>query len=170
MSVPTATDGATSSRFSAARRLGRWRRAHSMDSRPALCDNSVAIAHVKAEAEMPRARTHTTTARRSAATDEAASRSIASKSMRRRGRSLAMGAAAALEDAHRAGLLDGEKTAHVSFRAPPALVEAAKRESGVTSMTELGVVALAMLAQPDPVAAFLKRTRGRLGRTHTLEY
>jgi hypothetical protein len=37
-------------------------------------------------------------------------------------------------------------------------------------MTELGVLALAMLAQPDPVAAFFKRTHGRLGETHTLEY
>jgi hypothetical protein len=85
-------------------------------------------------------------------------------------RSVAIGAAAALEDARRAGLLEGEKTAHVSFRAPPALVEAAKRESGVTSVSELGVLALALLAQPDPVAAFLKRSRGRLGATHTLEY
>jgi hypothetical protein len=58
----------------------------------------------------------------------------------------------------------------MSFRAPPALVEAAKRESGITSLTELGIIALAMLAQPDPVAAFLGRTRGRLGEAHTLEY
>jgi hypothetical protein len=100
----------------------------------------------------------------------ASSRNIASKSMRPRGRSVARGAAAALEDARQAGLLEGEKTAHISFRAPPGLVEAAKRESGVTSLTKLGILALAMLAQPDPVAAFLKRTRGRLGETHTLEY
>ena len=66
------------------------------------------------------------------------------------------GATAALEDARQAGLLEGEKTAHVSFRAPPALVAAARRESGVTSLTELGILALAMLAQPDPVAAFFK--------------
>ena len=79
-----------------------------------------------------------------------------------------MGAAAALEDARQAGLLEGEKTAHVSFRAPPALLDAAKCESGVTSLTELGILALAMLAQPDLVAAFLKRTRGRLGETHIL--
>jgi hypothetical protein len=107
------------------------------------------------------------TARRFAA---ASSRNIASKSVRSRDRSVAIGAAAALEEARRAGLLEGEKTAHVSFRAPPALVEAAKRESGVTSLTELGILALAMLAQPDPVAAFLKRSRGRLGVTHTLDY
>ncbi|HEY7301396.1 MAG TPA: hypothetical protein VH684_26190 [Xanthobacteraceae bacterium] len=83
---------------------------------------------------------------------------------------MAHGALAALEDARRAGLLEGSKTAHISFRAPPALVEAAKRESGITSLTELGIIALAMLAQPDPVAAFFGRTRGRLGEAHTLEY
>jgi len=113
------------------------------------------------------AKARATTARGFAAVS---SRNIASKPMRRGGRSVALGAAAALEDARQAGLLEGEKTAHVSFRAPPALVEAAKRESGVSSMTKLGIIALAMLAQPDPVAAFLKRTRGRLGEAHTLEY
>jgi hypothetical protein len=114
-----------------------------------------------------RAKARGATARRLAA---ASSRHAASKSMRPRGGSGAMGASAALEDARQAGLLEGEKTAHVSFRAPPALVEAARRESGVTSLTELGILALAMLAQPDPVAAFFKRTRGRLGEAHTLEY
>lgn len=75
-----------------------------------------------------------------------------------------------LEDARRAGLLDGDKTEHVSFRAPPALVEAARRESGVSSPTELGILALATLAQPDPVATLLRRTRGALGKAHTLDY
>ena len=75
-----------------------------------------------------------------------------------------------LEEARRAGLLEGEKTEHVSFRAPPALVEAAKREAGISSTSELGVLALAMLAQPDPVAAFFRRTEGRLGPDHGLEY
>ena len=83
---------------------------------------------------------------------------------------VAAGPAAALEEARRVGLLDGERTEHFSFRAPRALVEAAKRESGVMSPTELGILALAMLAQPDPAAAFLKRTRGRLGEAHTLDY
>jgi hypothetical protein len=77
---------------------------------------------------------------------------------------------AILDEARRSGLLGGDKTEHVSFRAPPALVEAAKRETGVTSPTELGILALAMLAQPDPVSEFMKRTRGRLGQDHTLEY
>ena len=77
--------------------------------------------------------------------------------------------AAVLKEAHVAGLLDGDKSEHVSFRAPPALVEAAKRETGVTSTSDLGMLALAMLAQPDPVAAFFKRTEGRLGPDHDLD-
>jgi len=32
------------------------------------------------------------------------------------------------------------------------------------------VLALAMLARPDPVAAFFRRTEGRLGPDHDLEY
>ena len=78
--------------------------------------------------------------------------------------------ASVLEEARRTGLLEGEKSEHVSFRAPPALVEAAKRETGVTSTSELGMLALAMLAQPDPVVAFFRRTDGRLGPDHDLEY
>jgi hypothetical protein len=78
--------------------------------------------------------------------------------------------ASVLDEARRAGLFDGEKTEHVSFRAPPALVEAAKREAGISSTSELGVLALAMLARPDPVAAFFRRTEGRLGPDHDLEY
>ena len=45
---------------------------------------------------------------------------------------------AVFESAKEAGLLEGERTMHVSFRAPPALVEAAMKESGVTSPSELG--------------------------------
>jgi hypothetical protein len=74
-----------------------------------------------------------------------------------------------LDEARRAGLLDGDKTEHVSFRAPRALIEAARRESGVSSPTELGILALAMLAQPDPVANFLRRTKGTLGEAHKLD-
>jgi hypothetical protein len=82
----------------------------------------------------------------------------------------ASGAVSVLDDVRRAGLLDGEKSEHVSFRALPALVEAAKREAGVTSTSELGVMALAMLARPDPLAAFFRRTEGRLGPDHDLAY
>lgn len=49
--------------------------------------------------------------------------------------------ASVLDEARRAGLLEGEKTEHVSFRVPPALLEAAKREAGVSSTSELGVLA-----------------------------
>lgn len=78
--------------------------------------------------------------------------------------------AAVLEEARAAGLLEGERSGHVSFRAPPALIEAAKREAGVGSTTELGLLALALLAHPDPVVSAMRRTRGRLGRDHQLEY
>jgi hypothetical protein len=78
--------------------------------------------------------------------------------------------ASVLEEARLAGLLDGDKTEHVSFRAPPGLVEAAKRESGINSTSELGLLALAMLARPDPVAAFFRCTEGSLGPDHDLEY
>lgn len=75
-----------------------------------------------------------------------------------------------IEEARRAGLLEGERTEHVSFRAPKALVDAAMRESGASKPTELGLLALATLAQPDPAANFMKRTRGKLGTGHKLDY
>lgn len=74
-----------------------------------------------------------------------------------------------VDAARSAGLLDGERAEHLSFRAPAALVAAAKRETGITSTTELGIAALAALAQPDPVAAFLSRTQGRLARLEPLD-
>ena len=80
------------------------------------------------------------------------------------------GASVVMEEARRAGLLDGDSTEHVSFRAPKALIEAAKRESGATKPTELGLLALAMLAQPDPAASYMKKTRGKLGADHQLDY
>ena len=77
--------------------------------------------------------------------------------------------AALVGEAHAAGLLSGERAEHMSFRAPAALIAAAKRETGIMSTTELGIAALAALAQPDPVAAFLKRTRGRLAGLPPIE-
>lgn len=77
--------------------------------------------------------------------------------------------AAVLEEARAAGLLDAGRSEHVSFRAPPALIEAAKRQAGVASTTELGLLALALLARPDPVVSAMRRVRGRLGRDHQLE-
>ncbi len=78
--------------------------------------------------------------------------------------------ASVLDEARHAGLLDGKKSEHVSFRAPSALVETAKREAGVSSTSELGILALAMLARPDPVTAFFRRSEGRLGPDHDLKY
>lgn len=79
-------------------------------------------------------------------------------------------AAAAMHQAKASGLLDGDRTEHVSFRAPKALIEAAKREAGVTSTTELGLAALALTAQPDPVAEFFKISFGALGEDFDLDY
>ena len=78
--------------------------------------------------------------------------------------------ATVLDEARAAGLLDGHKSEHVSFRVPPALLAAARREAGIASVTELGLLALALLAQPDPVVAAMRRNRGRLGASHQLEY
>jgi len=98
-----------------------------------------------------------------------ATRSAMAKLARKAAAAGPTGASAVMEEARRAGLLDGDKTEHVSFRAPKALIEAAQRESGVTRPTELGLLALAMLAQPDPAAKFLKETRGTLGADHQLD-
>ena len=78
-------------------------------------------------------------------------------------------ALAILAEVREAGLLN-DATEHVSFRVPKALVEAAKKNTGLASMTDLGLLALATLARPDPVAEVMKRTRGKLGRHHGLEY
>ncbi|QRM33361.1 hypothetical protein JO965_29920 (plasmid) [Microvirga sp. VF16] len=77
--------------------------------------------------------------------------------------------AVVVEEARRAGLLAGERTEHVSFRAPKALLEAAQRETGIMSPTELGILALATLAQPDPAVEYLKKSYGVLGTDHKLE-
>jgi hypothetical protein len=73
-------------------------------------------------------------------------------------------------NARRSGVLGGAKTQPVSFHAPAALVEAAKRETGISSTSELGMLGLAVLAGPDPVAVFFRRTEGRLGLDHNLEF
>ena len=62
----------------------------------------------------------------------------------------------AMEDARRAGLLDGDKTEHLSFRVPPGLLDEARRQTGLSSPTELGIAALAMLAIPDPMSVFMR--------------
>jgi hypothetical protein len=74
-----------------------------------------------------------------------------------------------VEEARRAGLLEGDRTEHVSFRAPKALLEAAQRVTGITSPTELGILALATLARPDPTAEYLKKSYGVLSKNHKLD-
>ncbi len=86
------------------------------------------------------------------------------------GRDAAAGQFLSVNAARRAGLLDDDASEHLSFRAPKALVDAARRESGLSSTTELGIVALSMLAEPDPVIEYLKRTRGALGEDAGLDY
>ena len=44
------------------------------------------------------------------------------------------------------------------------------RGAGVTSPTALGLSALALAAQVDPVAAYLQATYGALGADFELEY
>lgn len=70
----------------------------------------------------------------------------------------------------RGGPVDGHRSEHVSFSAPSALIEAAKRGAGVTSTPELCLLGLSLLAQPDPVVSAMRQTRGRLGSHHQLEY
>ena len=71
-------------------------------------------------------------------------------------------------EAKAAGLMSG-KSGHVSFRAPSALVEAARRRTGIQSMTELGIAALASLALPDPVAEFMRAHDGALAGIDPIE-
>jgi hypothetical protein len=86
------------------------------------------------------------------------------------GRNATTGRFLSINAAQRAGLLDDDASEHLSFRAPKRLVDAARRESGLSSTTELGIVALSMLAEPDPVIEYLKRTRGALGEDAELDY
>ena len=76
----------------------------------------------------------------------------------------------AMEDARDAGLLEGEKIDLVSFQVPRALLEAAQRESGIASSSDLALTALAILAQRDPVTEYLRKFRGTLGPDHKLDY
>lgn len=77
---------------------------------------------------------------------------------------------AARDDAEQAGLLSGERTEHLSVRTTHALVAEAKRRTGISSNTELVEMALAVIAAPDPVSAFMMETYGALGGRHTLEF
>jgi hypothetical protein len=88
----------------------------------------------------------------------------------RRRRKPAAGETDILAEARAEGLLDGDKSEHISVRTTPRLLAAAKRRAGVTSNSELIELALATLAAPDPVAEFMKKNRGKLGKAHSLDY
>ena len=77
--------------------------------------------------------------------------------------------AAAVAEAREAGLFDAEKTVEVRFRAPEALVDAAMIASRAGSEDDMALMALAVLAQSDPVITFLRTSRGALGEDHHLE-
>ena len=68
----------------------------------------------------------------------------------------------------RAGAASGPAQAPGSAPLLASVLEEARR-AGLLDASELGVLALALLARPDPVAAFFRRTEGRLGLDHDLE-
>lgn len=74
-----------------------------------------------------------------------------------------------LKEAREAGLLAGDKTAHVSIRTTGTLIAAAKERTGIESTTELVELALATLALPDPVTRYMVETYGALGVDHQLD-
>ena len=74
-----------------------------------------------------------------------------------------------MEDAKAAGLLAGDKTAHISIRTTEALLRAAKAQTGIASTTQVVEYALAALAIPDPIAKFMEDHFGQLGPDHQLD-
>jgi hypothetical protein len=68
-----------------------------------------------------------------------------------------------------AGLLATE-TEHISLRVPKGLLEAAKRETGLTSNTDLGLVAFSSMAVTAPFSKVMEELWGMLGPARTLEY
>jgi hypothetical protein len=70
--------------------------------------------------------------------------------------------------AARAGLLEGVR-ASIGARIPPALLEAAKKSSGLSSTTDVIEHALAKLALEDEFGSVLLARRGRAPRDLDLE-
>ena len=73
-------------------------------------------------------------------------------------------------EAEEAGLLEGQRTEHLSVRTTKALVEAARRRTGLSSNTQLVELALATVALPDPVSVYMAEHFGELVKDHQLEY
>jgi hypothetical protein len=72
--------------------------------------------------------------------------------------------------AEKQGLLRGERTQVVRGRMPEALVERAKKRTGIDSDTELIEVALANIAVEDDYADWLLSRRGSVNREVDLEF
>lgn len=66
---------------------------------------------------------------------------------------------AVMEAAENSGLL-GEKSARIGGRISPALVEQAKKQTGIEADTDLIEFALANVALQDDFAATFRKTRG----------
>jgi hypothetical protein len=74
-----------------------------------------------------------------------------------------------MEAAERSGLLK-EKTTRISGRVSPALIEQAKRRTGIESDTELIEFALASLALEDNFAEAFEAARGKVDPDIKLGY
>lgn len=74
-----------------------------------------------------------------------------------------------LETARSAGMLE-EKTARISGRVSPALIEQAKRRTGIASDSKLVEFALASVALDDDFSAVLRRLRGTVDPDLPLGY
>lgn len=66
---------------------------------------------------------------------------------------------AVMQAAERSGLL-GEKSSRIGGRVSPALIERAKRRTGIETDTDLIAFALASVALEDDFARTFKETRG----------
>lgn len=68
---------------------------------------------------------------------------------------------AVMQAAERSGLL-GEKSGRISGRVSPALIERAKRRTGIEADTDLIAFALASVALEDDFATAFKESRGKI--------
>jgi hypothetical protein len=68
---------------------------------------------------------------------------------------------AVMQAAERTGLL-GEKSGRIAGRVSPALIEQAKRRTGIEADTDLIAFALASVALEDDFAAAFRESRGKV--------
>ncbi len=94
---------------------------------------------------------------------------LSEASERRRKLVAEMRTRATLESARAAGLIGGARSARVAGRVPAGLVAAAKKNTGLSSDTDLIEVALAKLALEDEFGPKLVRNKGTLPRDLDIE-